>query len=60
MLCDIMDKSLVPMVCNELYITHAEYQGCFIKIWANPYSRKKDNLEKDIKNYSNYSKVLIL
>ncbi|VVC24546.1 Hypothetical protein CINCED_3A019121 [Cinara cedri] len=53
---DKMEKSLVPVVCNELYVTHAEYQGCFIKIWANSYSKKKGNLERDLQDYTSYSK----
>ncbi|XP_029344615.1 uncharacterized protein LOC100572451 isoform X2 [Acyrthosiphon pisum] len=53
-----MEKSLVPhrLTNNDLYITHAEFQGCFIKIWANFYSQKRTNLEKSVQNYENYSK----
>jgi len=54
-----MDVSLVPQkyVSNDLYITHAEFQGCFIKIWANFYSQKRSNLEKTVQDYENYTKV---
>jgi len=54
-----MDKSLVPhkSTINDLYITHAEFQGCFIKIWANFYSQKRTNLEKNVQDYENYSRV---
>lgn len=52
-----MEKSLVPVVYNELCITNVEFQGCFIKIWANSYSKKQENLEKNLQNYTSYSKV---
>jgi len=57
-----MEKSLVPQkfTNNDLYITHAEFQGCFIKIWANFYSQKRTNFEKNVQNYEHYSKVWIL
>ncbi|XP_015365129.1 PREDICTED: uncharacterized protein LOC107162646 [Diuraphis noxia] len=53
-----MNKSLVPQkfTNNDLYITHAEFQGCFIKVWANFYSQKRTNLEKNVQNYENYSR----
>ncbi|XP_025193812.1 uncharacterized protein LOC112593566 isoform X2 [Melanaphis sacchari] len=53
-----MEKLLVPhkYANNDLYITHAEFQGCFIKIWANFYSQKRTNLEKNIQDYENYSR----
>lgn len=53
-----MEKSLVPhkSTINDLYITHAEFQGCFIKIWANFYSQKRTNLEKNVQDYENYSR----
>ncbi|XP_026804803.1 uncharacterized protein LOC113548228 [Rhopalosiphum maidis] len=53
-----MEKSLVPhkYASNELYVTHAEFQGCFIKIWANFYSQKRTNLEKNVQDYENYSR----
>lgn len=50
-----MEKALVPL--PELYITHAEYQGCFIKIWANFHSQKTSNIENSMKDYTNYTKV---
>lgn len=52
----ITEKSLVPML-NELYVTNAEFQECFIKIWACFYSKKRTNLEKAVQSYRNYSKV---
>jgi len=54
-----MEKSLVPhkYASNDLYVTHAEFQGCFIKIWANFYSQKRTNLEKNVQDYENYSRV---
>lgn len=51
-----MEKVLVPL--PELYITHAEYQGCFIKIWANFHSQKTSNIENSMKDYANYTKVI--
>lgn len=53
-----MEKSLVSICSNELFITHAEFQGCFIKIWASFYSQKKLNMEKSLQDYQNYTKVL--
>lgn len=54
-----MEKQLVPMLPNDLYVTNAEFQGCFIKIWTSFYSKKRSNLEKSVQNYRNYSKVPI-
>ncbi|XP_022168721.1 uncharacterized protein LOC111032632, partial [Myzus persicae] len=53
-----MEKSLVPhkLTNNDIYVTHAEFQGCFIKIWANFYSQKRKNLEKNVQNYDHYSR----
>jgi len=50
--------SLIPFSTNELYITHAEYQGCFIKIWANLFSQEKSNMEEHLQDFTNYTKVL--
>lgn len=55
-----MEKSLVPMFVNELYITHTEYQGCFIKIWADFYSKKRVHMEKLLQDYKNFTKVIII
>lgn len=52
-----MEKSLVPMVYNELCITNVEYQGCFIKIWANSRSKEQEYLENNLQKYTSYSKV---
>lgn len=55
-----MEKSLIPhkYANNDLlFITHAEFQGCFIKIWANFYSQKTSNLEKNVQDYERYSRV---
>ncbi|KAE9535821.1 hypothetical protein AGLY_007722 [Aphis glycines] len=54
-----MEKSLIPHKYTNndlLFITHAEFQGCFIKIWANFYSQKKSNLEKNVQDYERYSR----
>lgn len=55
--CDNTENSLVPMMLDELYITNAAFQGCFIKIWATFYSTKRKNLEKTVQDYKSYSKV---
>lgn len=55
-----MDKSLVPMPVNEFYIAHAEYQGCFIKVWANLFTKKRSNMEKYLQDYNSFSKVLVI
>lgn len=52
-----MEESLVCMSTDELFITHAEFQDCFIKIWANFYSKKRADVEKCIQNYKDYSAV---
>lgn len=53
----IMEESLVCMTADELYVTHAEFQECFIKIWAHFYSKKRADMEKRIQNYKDYSVV---
>lgn len=52
-----MEKSLICTSTDELYIIRAEFQECFIKIWANFYSKKRTDIEKRIKNYKDYSAV---
>lgn len=54
-----MEKSLVPIPTNEIYVTHAEYKQGFIKIWTNAYTKKRSNMEKHLQNYTSFSKVWI-
>lgn len=54
-----MERALVPLSVNHLFVTHAEYQGCFIKIWANFYSRKHSDFEKRMQDYNTFTKVIL-
>lgn len=59
---ETMEKSLVSVFINDLYITHAEYHGCFIKIWGNFYSKKRSSMEKYLQtlDYTDFTKVKII
>lgn len=54
---EIMEKSIIPTFTNELYISHAEFQGCFIKIWTNFYSKKRVNMENGLQEFKNFTEV---
>jgi len=54
-----MDKLLISVPTNnELYVTHAEFQECFIKIWARFDFNQENNFKMSAQNYKNYTKVI--
>jgi len=53
-----MDRSLINVPNSELYVTHAEFQECFIKIWACFYTNQTNKTENIVINYNNYTKVI--
>ncbi|XP_050546738.1 uncharacterized protein LOC126908583 [Daktulosphaira vitifoliae] len=50
------ENSLVPLYNKEIYITNAEFEGCFIKIWGHFFCPKRSNMEKSLQNYESYSR----
>ncbi|XP_050421406.1 uncharacterized protein LOC126833881 [Adelges cooleyi] len=52
------ENSIVPLTDKEIYVTNAQYEGCFIKLWGRYLSHKKSNMEKSLQNYESFTKEM--